>query len=156
ETQAQASADELTKQVDDLKKELASVEEQIAAQRSHLLEVQNKGFEVGNDSAFGAYRTQFEDASAKLRELGRREEELRFGSVKGAQLRGDDAVVDPLEGGEQAVGLETREKQLAAAQDKLQRIQVGRKGLEDQMKLVQESGTTAKKARDDYDADMKE
>lgn len=135
---AQSLSTTLTTQVDQLKRERDEVRAQLQQGRAALLSLEERGFRPGDDAAFGAFRQQYQEQSARLVSLAEREQLLTAGGLKGGALKGDDTLSAPIEGAEPFSGLDELSLRLAAAQDQVKRLTQARQSLADMVRQVDE------------------
>jgi len=129
---------------------LAAAEQALAAARAELLQVEEQGFRAGDDASFEAYRQRYLALTARLSELQQREQELRYGGLRGATFVGDDLAAAEIAGGETVVGVEELQRKLATAAERARRLEGAHLSLEDRMQTVTEMGRQAESEAERY------
>lgn len=146
----------LTEEVAQREQALARVQQEMAAARDALLQLEAGGFAAGDDVAFAAYRQRYTDLTGQLEQLQQQEQELRYGGRRGAELVGVDPGSAEIRGGEAVTGLEELQRRLAVAQDRRDRLSRANVSLDEQIKFVTESGKQSQGEAQRYEARLAE
>jgi hypothetical protein len=139
--QAAAHAARLSAAVAEREADLSRTRDELSRVRSELLSLEETGFAAGNDSAFDSYRQRYASLSARARELQEQEQLLSDGGKLGGEEvdRGLDFGI--VEGGETVIGLEELRRELAIAEEKLQRLGVSQESLAEKARSVEQVGS---------------
>ncbi len=140
---AAARVSDLAAQVAQRETALAQLKQQLRAARVELLDLEERGFTPGNDASFEAYRAQYRALTHVLQELQEREQLLRYGGLRAAEVVGDDPVTAEIVGGEQVHGLEELHHRLAMAEEAARRVNRANVALDEHVKYVRDAGQRA-------------
>lgn len=145
--QAAAHVAELSAAVADREADLSRTRDELGRVRSELLSLEETGFAAGNDSAFESYRQRYASLSARARELQEQEQLLVGGGRRGGEELDRGLEFGFVEGGEPVVGLEELQRQLAIAEEKLQRLGASQDSLTEKVRSVEQVGTLSQDAQ---------
>lgn len=154
--EAEARADEqaLAAQVEERERQVTAVRAELAAGRADLMKLERQSFQVGDDSSFQAYRSQYQQLIDRLDALQQREQALAFGARTGVELDelDADAVVPAVEDGEAMDGLGTLQARLATAKERSAALGKARALMQAQIANLQQSGQAATGVQQRYAA----
>lgn len=145
-TEATARVAESTEELRHHEAELARAAEALRVRQAALLELEQQGFDAGHDEGprgFNTFRERYLSLAAEVRELQRRDDELRYGGRPGAELIGDDPLDAEIRGGERVAGIEEVRRRLALAQERARRLDRANLSLEAHIRFVSETGQRA-------------
>jgi predicted nucleic acid-binding Zn-ribbon protein len=143
---AAQAAKALAAQVDEQARRLNKVTEELQQVTTERLTLEQKGFVAGNDQSFGEYREQYTRLLERAQRLQAEEQELRFGSLQGAELVGADPTTAELRGGRPVDGLEELQRRLTAAQERSRRLDHAHVSLDEQIKYITDEGQSTQGA----------
>ncbi len=146
----------LTEQVEEQTRQLATTDGALQKATAERLALEQQGFTVGDDASFRAYRTRYLALTDELRGLQERQQTLRHGAQEGAEFRGEDLEIARLEGGRPVVGVETLQQRLAAAQERVRRLDAARATLEEQIKHTGTQNQEAQREAARYEQQLAE
>lgn len=145
--QAAARAAKLGAAVADRQAELTRTRDELGRVRSELLSLEETGFAAGDDSAFESYRQRYASLSSRARDLQEQEQLLLGGGRRGGQELDRGLEFGFVEGGEPVVGLEELQRQLAIAEEKLQRLDASQESLAEKIRSVEQFGSRSQEAQ---------
>jgi hypothetical protein len=154
--EAEAGLKTLTGQVDEQSRQLATTDAALQKATAERLALEQQGFTVGDEASFRAYRTRYLALTDELRTLQERQQTLRHGAREGAEFSGEDLEIARLDGGRPVVGLETLQARLAAAQERVRRLELARVTLEDQIKHTTAQNQEAQREAARYEQQLVE
>ncbi len=133
----------LGEQVAERERALEQVEARLQEATEELRQVEDQSFVAGDDESFAAYRRVFLELSERVRLLQTREQELRHGARRGAELIGDDLCTAEIHGGEEHPGLAVLREQLQVAEELSRRWDRANVSLAGHIAYVTEAGQRA-------------
>lgn len=148
--QATAEVEALTKQIADREQALAQATEGLKTTRTALQALETTGFQAGQDASFNAYRDQYARLAKQMQAYQEQEEEALFGGLKGGQVSDENPEGAPIQGGEPVVGLVALKARLAAAQDKVKRLEAAQTTLREHTTYVEAQQKTAQSEQGRY------
>ncbi|MGE0479426.1 MAG: hypothetical protein AB7Q17_03035 [Phycisphaerae bacterium] len=154
--EAAANADEqaLAAQVAEREQEVAAVRAELTAARDELTKLEHQSFQLGDDSSFAAYRSQYQQLIDRLDGLQQREQSLAFGARTGVELDelDADAGAPADDGGETIDGLGTMQARLATATQRRAALGKARELTQAQIANLEQSGRAAAEVQQRYAA----
>ncbi len=95
---------------------LANLATALAGAKSALVQLEERGFQPGNDSSFSTYQREYREIAARLKELHHQEHALREGYRLGDNRGTEDASAVTVDGNVLIPGLDEVRERLQAAQ----------------------------------------
>jgi len=151
---AAARVEELSQRVAAQEQALREVDQTLSQASQDLLQLEKEGFTAGDDASFAAYRERYLELSRKLQQAQEREQELRFGGLRGAQFVGDNIATAELVGGERVEGLGELQRQLALATALDERWTTASTSLEEHEEYVVKMGEDAQGQMERFAQDL--